>query len=96
MLKEAVLAIDVNGEKVSEAKGLKPVMTPEIPLRALKIGDNTVGIRIISDGKELASQKLAVQRLEPRPGFEVKTDFIKGVMLKDDKPVFPVGILALW
>jgi len=92
MLKQATLVIDVNGAKVSEIQGLTRVMMPESPLRALKIGANTVEIHVISNGKELASKTLAVARLEPRPGFEVKTDFIKGIILKDDKPFFPVGI----
>jgi len=32
--------------------------------------------------------------LEPRPGYETKADFIKGVLLKDQQPIFPVGIIG--
>ena len=91
-LKETLLVIDVNSGKVAEVKGLNPVMTTEIPLGTLKTGENALELNIISDGKKIASAQLVVRRLEPRPGFEVKTDFIKGIMLKNDKPVFPVGI----
>ena len=94
ILNKAVLAIDVNGKKISEAKGLKPIMTPEIPLSALKIGENPVSLHIISDGNELAAQKITVNKLEPRPGFEVKADFVKGIILKDDKPFFPIGMFT--
>ncbi|MGI6088023.1 MAG: hypothetical protein ACOYCD_08820, partial [Kiritimatiellia bacterium] len=33
-------------------------------------------------------------RLEPRPGYETKADFIKGVVLKDNQPYFPIGLFG--
>ncbi len=92
MLPEAVLALEVNGAAIPQIKGLQPVMTPGLPLNALQLGDNTVIARLIAAGQELAAKTLTVKRLDPRPGFEVKCDFINGAILKDGRPIFPVGI----
>lgn len=94
MLGRAALTIDLNGEKVSEVKGLHPAMTPTLPTSKLKIGENQVTVHAMLDGKELASRTLTMTRLEARPGYEVQADFIKGVLLKDKRPFFPVGIDA--
>ncbi len=51
-----------------------------------------MNVRLVAGGQTLASKQLNVKRLDPRPGFEVKCDFIKGVILKDGRPIFPVGI----
>ncbi len=97
MAREITLILEVNGAIISETRGVSTVMTPEIPVDAFSIGHNPLIVRLISAGKELARRTLSVQRLEPRPGFEVKTDFIKGILLKDDRPIFPVGIyVPLW
>ncbi len=97
MAREIALILEVNGAKISESRGVSAVMTPEVPVDALRIGHNTLVVRLVSAGKELARRTLGIQRLTPRPGFEVKTDFIKGVLLKDGQPIFPVGIyVPLW
>ncbi|MGI6087965.1 MAG: sugar-binding protein [Kiritimatiellia bacterium] len=92
LLAQAALVLECDGKPLVEVKGLSPVLTPTIPLAALQHGDNTVKVRILSDGRELASQTVNIVRLEPRPGYETKADFIRGVILKEQEPIFPVGI----
>ena len=94
LLKKVTLAVEVNGKKVLEAGGLQPVMTADIPLAALALGSNAVTVRILAEGKELTSAALGVRRLTPRPGYETKVDFIKGVLLKDQQPIFPVAMMG--
>lgn len=94
MLQQAVLVIEAAGRKVVEMTGLQPVMTPSVPVDKLALGDNAATIRIVVDGRELAAKTLNIIRLEPRPGYETQADFIKGVLLKDKQPIFPVGIFA--
>lgn len=93
-LREMSMHMEVNGEAHLRLDGLKAIMTPEIPLAKLKEGENQVSIRLIAAGKNLATRDLIVRRLAPRPGYEVKLDFIKGIMLKNEQPFFPVGVYA--
>ncbi len=92
MLSQSVLSLEVGGTAVVKLNGLRSVMTPTIPLSALHIGDNAVTVRILKAGRELASKTINVVRLEPRPGFETKADFVRGVILKEQTPIFPIGI----
>ncbi len=92
MLARAALVLEADGKMVAEIKGLTPVMTPAVPLSALKFGDNAVMVRVLLDGMELAARPINLIRLAPRPGYEAKADFTRGVLLKDQEPFFPVGI----
>lgn len=92
MLAEGVMTIEVGGKRVLDLTGLQPVMTPAVPVAALSLGDNSVQLRVLLNGKELAAEKLNVMRLEPRSGYETKSDFIKGMLLKDGQPFFAIGI----
>lgn len=94
LLEKVVLVMDVNNSEAFRQAGMQPVMTPEIPAQAFGVGTNTLRLRMILEGKELATRELAVQKLEPRPGFEVKTDTLRGTLLKDDQPFFPLGIFG--
>ncbi len=92
LARAAELIIEANGAKQATIPGVRARMTPEIPIRSLKLGDNIVIVRLVAAGKELSAKTLTVKRLAPRPGFEVKTDSVKGVILKDGLPFFPIGI----
>ncbi len=92
MLAKAILKVELAGQPALECKGVRTVMTPKLPLKMLAPGDNQVDLRILVDGRELAARRVNVLRLTPRPGYETKADFIRGVVLKDQKPFFPVGI----
>jgi hypothetical protein len=94
MLARAALVLEAGGNRVAEINGLKPVMAPAVPLSVLDFGDNKVMVRVVLDGAELAARPLNLVRLEPRPGYETKADFVRGVLLKDQEPFFPVGICA--
>ncbi len=92
LARAAELIIEVNSVKQTTIPSVQARMTPEIPVSALNPGANLVKVRLAAAGKELSAKTLVLKRLEPRPGFEVKTDSIKGVILKDGRPFFPVGI----
>ncbi len=94
MLKKAVLVIEVAGKKAVEMSDLQPVMTPGVPVANLTPGDNAATVQVLVDGRILAKNTLNIIRLEPRPGYETQADFIKGVLLKDKQPLFPVGIAS--
>lgn len=94
LLAGAVLVLERGDKRVAELKGLKSVMTAGVPLAELAEGDNLVKVRVVLEGRELAARSVNVVRLAPRPGYETKMDFINGVWLKDQKPIFPMGILA--
>ncbi len=92
MLAKAALVLEAGGNRVVEMNGLEPVSAPAVPLSVLEYGDNTVMVRVFLDGAELAARPLNLVRLAPRPGYETKADFVRGVLLKDQEPFFPVGI----
>ncbi len=92
MLRTAKLSLELAGAMMVELNGLSPVITPAIPLSKLGQGVNEVKISILMDGNELAQQTVNIVRLDSRPGFETKADFIKGIVLKDGQPFFPVGL----
>ncbi|MHC4872960.1 MAG: DOMON domain-containing protein [Planctomycetota bacterium] len=45
-------------------------------------------------GTKIFSEKLKLKKLAPRPGFEWKTDKVNKVILHDEKPFFPIGLVA--
>ncbi len=92
LLGRAVLALEAGGRICSETRGLQPRMTVGLPVSGLAMGRQTVTVRVLLDGVELASQPVPVTRLEPRPGFEVQADRLRGVLLKNQEPFFPVGV----
>lgn len=94
MLAQAALTVEADGRKIAELSGLQPKLTLPIPVGKLQLGDNSIKLRILAEGCELAMCQLNIVRLEPRPGYEVKSDLARGVLLKDGKPIIPVGIYA--
>ena len=69
-------------------------MTAQLPVSALALGDNSIVLQLFLDQKGIAEQTLQVVRLDPSPGCEVQADFIRGVVLKNKKPVFPIGLFG--
>ncbi len=94
LLRDMTLALEVNGQPAFERRGLTPALDLEIPLASLKEGDNALRVRLLADGRVLAARDLTARRLAPRPGYEVKLDYLKGCMLKDGQPHFPVALFA--
>ncbi len=94
MLPAAALRVEIGGGKNLEIKGLQPMMIPAVPLPALAIGDNMARVSVLLDERELAAQDVKIIRLAPRPGYETKADYIKGVILKDNRQFFPVGLFG--
>ncbi len=94
LLRDMTLVLEVNGAAAFEQRGLQAVMTPEIPLARLQEGGNAVKVRLMAAGRELAVRELTARRLAPRPGYEVKVDYIKGIMRKDGQPYFCLGLCA--
>ncbi len=92
LLRDMTLTLEVNGKAAVEQRGPAPAGTLDLPLESLREGDNPVTVRLSAGGAELAARALTARRLPPRPGFEVKLDLLKGVMLKDGAPYFPVAI----
>ncbi|MGI6088245.1 MAG: choice-of-anchor Q domain-containing protein [Kiritimatiellia bacterium] len=97
LLSSAALALNINGAKLHIVKGLQPEATLAIPLSEFDFGENALDLQLVSGADILAEKRLTVRRHQPRPGYEVKADFSKGILLKNDKPVFPVGMsVAHW
>ncbi len=92
MLARVKLAFEIDGESIATAEKLQSVITAQLPVSALALGKNNVEMKLLLDEKQLAAQKLQVVRLEPHSGCEVQADFIRGLVLKNKQPVFPVGI----
>ncbi len=92
LLERAALALEAGGRTLSETRGLQPHMMVGLPVSDLAMGEQPVTLRLRLDGAELAAQTVPVVRLEPRPGYEVQVDRLRGVLLKDQQPFFPMGI----
>jgi hypothetical protein len=92
MLARAKLMFEIDGKSIASVEQLQSAITAQLPVSALALGNNTVAMKLLLDEQQLAGQKLKIVRLEPRPGCEVQADFIRGLVLKDKKPIFPVGI----
>ncbi len=94
ILGRATLALEAGGARLAERTGLEPDMTLNLPLATLPLGETPVTVRVLLDGRELASAVRPVVRRAPRPGREVKADVLTGALLKDGQPMFPVGLVG--
>ena len=94
MLANITLIAELGDAEVMEWHELTSAMTLAIPLSKLALGNNKVRVRVLMDGRELAGELLIISRLEPRTGYETKVDFIKGTLLKDNQPYFPIGLFG--
>ncbi|MGI6088300.1 MAG: hypothetical protein ACOYCD_10245 [Kiritimatiellia bacterium] len=94
MLPDVTLIAELGDAEIMEWNGLSSEMTLAIPLPKLAMGDNKVRVRVLIDGRELAAQTLNIVRLEPRPGYETKADFIRGALLKDNQPYFSIALFG--
>ena len=92
-LKTAILRVAAAEGGLAEIRGPAPDTIVEIPVSELAFGENVLALSLSDRGRELATANVSVRRLKPRPGFEVKTDSFRGVVLKDGVPFFPVGIV---
>ncbi len=93
-LARAVLTVEAGGRTVGTWTGPRTAMTLPVPLRDLAPGEQAVTVRLRADERDVAARTVTVVRLAPRPGREIKADFARGVLLKDGRPVVPVGIYA--
>ena len=92
-LRTALLRVTGAAGTLAEIRGPAPETVVEIPVGKLVIGENVLTVSLSDRDKELATADLRVRRLKPRPGFEVKVDYFRGVVLKDGVPFFPIGIV---
>ncbi|MBT4818375.1 MAG: hypothetical protein HN742_09455 [Lentisphaerae bacterium] len=92
-LRTSRLQVAAGGRTLAETRGLRPEEVVEIPVDKLALGENALALSLSEGGRQLATTTIMLRRLKPRPGFEVKTDRFRGVVLKDGTPFFPVGIV---
>ena len=62
-------------------------------------GESELLCQLLSGREELASEKVRIRKLAPKP-YAVKIDYITGGLIVDDKPFFPFGFYcnmdAIW
>lgn len=92
-LKSAVLRVSAGERTLADIRGPAPETVVQIPVRRLALGESVLTLALSDGGRELATASVRVRRLKPRPGFEVKVDNFRGVVLKDGEPFFPVGMV---
>lgn len=83
---------DASGELPEARTAIKDSVFT-VPLKVLKTGNNRLQAEIFSpqDNKLFAGSVELIKR-EPRPGHEVKTDRVNGIVEVNGTPFFPLGL----
>jgi hypothetical protein len=92
MLEKMTLRVSVAGKTLFEKEKPAAELIAALPLKDLETGHNPVRLSVLESGKEIYGADYDVIKLDPRPGYEVKCDFIRKTLLKDGEPFFPIGI----
>ncbi len=88
------LRVTAAGQTVFEQAQPDPELTAVVPLAGLAFGRNPVHLSIMDAGREIYGADYEIIKLAPRPGCEVKADYIRKVLLKDGVPFFPLAMIA--
>ncbi|MGI6087924.1 MAG: sugar-binding protein [Kiritimatiellia bacterium] len=92
-LQNMSVAVEVDGKTLATAAAAAETAVT-FDLGELAVGSYPVRIKLQSnDGTSFASVKQELIKRTPKPGCEVKIDQINRVVLKDDRPFFPIGII---
>lgn len=93
-LRKFKMTARADGRLLAESSIIDKKTTITVPLSMLSIGTNRITLNLISKTDDSVAAEIAttLRKLPPKPGGEVKTDRIKGIVLMNDKPIFPVGI----
>lgn len=94
LLKTIEASLELDGQKVARSKGLQARTKLAIPLSKLKTGANEIDLQLSVGKHEAARRKIEIRRLPPKPGQEIKVDYVCRALLKDGKPYFPFALYA--
>ena len=91
-LREYVLTADCDGSVVGRAGALATRAVVPVALAKLGLGAHSIQISLRRRGdRVLAQQTAEIVKLAPKPGFEVKVDRERRILLRDGQPHFPLG-----
>lgn len=99
-LKNTTLAVtDKEGMLLGKTTDISAETKLAFDVSGLSDGEHIVTLNLRNKaGKTMFCKELALRKLPPNPGNEWKVDQIKRVVLHDNKPYFPIGIINnfLW
>ncbi len=90
---QSIVVKDNTGRIVGRLERLTADCRAPIALDRFGLGQHPLTVEWLgTDGGRLGTQSVALIKLSPRPGCEVKIDKVNNVLLKDGQAVFPFGL----
>lgn len=84
-----------DGKLIGEQNGLLPKTALNFNINKLKIGKTLIKIVLCTnDDTPVSSMILNLTKRKPNPGCEIKIDRVNCRLLKNGKPIFPLGFCA--
>ncbi len=94
MLEKIDLRVTVAGKVLFEKSNPKSELIAGLPLKDIKTGRHQARLSVMENGRELYGADYDIIKLEPKPGCEVKADFIRKTLLKDGEPYFMLAMVG--